>query len=206
MTKIFRYVILLSAVACVRRPPEDNLSLQLEAEVQALRDKNSLLEGRLAQCKDEITGISPDLARELYQVYAGGEILVERRDNLTFVILPSPLLFPADSLSLRQEALPMLDLLATALKLHPDQRVWVVGHADGAPTPKALLKQYPTALDWSSAQAAAVTRALVKEFELDARRFVVAGRGDASPLSTEDSEEARVRNRRVEIVFGAALP
>ncbi len=191
---------------CLHVPPDDALATRLESEVQALRVKNELMEARLARCADEELGLSPELARQLYQVFAGTEVLIERRDGMTLLLLPSDVLFPPDSLSLRQEATPILDLLATALQLHPDQRVWVVGHAERAPKPASLLKLYPSAWEWSAAQANVVVRTLVKQFALDPGRFVVAGRGSASPLSTEDTPEGHARNRRVEIVFGAALP
>ena len=197
---------LLLLLGCVRKPPPDPLSDQLESEVQALRARNEILDGRLARCTDEAMGIKPELARQLYQVFADTEVQVERRQNLTLLIYPGALLFPADSLTLRQEAMPMLDLLATALALHPDQRVWVVGYADRPPKPASLLKQYPTVWEWSAAQADVVMRTLVGKFNMEPARFVIAGRGDASPLSEEDTPEAHARNRRVEIVFGATLP
>lgn len=201
-----RLLLPLLVAGCLRKPPPDPLSDKLESEVQALRARNEILESRLARCTDEAMGINPDLARQLYQVFADTEVKVERRQNLTLLIFPGELLFPTDSLTLRQEALPMLDLLATALGLHPDQRVWIVGYADRPPKSASLAKLYPSTFEWSAAQASVVMRALIGKFSLDPARFVVAGRGDASPLSQEDTPEAHARNRRVEIVFGATLP
>ncbi len=198
--------LLLLLLACVKQPPQTDLEARLESEVQALRVKNQLLEERLARCADEQKGVSPELARQLYQVFAGTEVLVERRDGMTLLVLPADLLFPPESLTLRQEAVPLLDLLATALTLHPDERVWIVGHAEKPPKTPSLLKQHPGAWEWSEAQAAVVMRALVKQFGIDPARIVVAGRGSASPLSQDDTPEGHARNRRVEIVFGAALP
>lgn len=201
-----RSLLPLLALGCVHEAPPDPLAARLDSEVQAAHARNDILESRLARCTDEAMGIKPELARQLYQVFADTEVQVERRENLTLLIFPGALLFPNDSLTLRQEALPMLDLLATALALHPDQRVWVVGYADRPPKPSNLARLYPTVWEWSAAQADVIMRTLVQKFDMDAARFVIAGRGDASPLSTDDTPEAHALNRRVEVVFGATLP
>lgn len=197
---------LLLASCLLHRPPEDALATRLESEVQALRVKNQLLESRLALCANQELGADPELARQLYQVFGGSEVLVERREALTVLVLPGALLFPPESVTLRQEALPALDLLATALALHPEEQIWVVGHAVRPPKAASLAKQYPTAWEWSEAQANSVMRALVKQFGVDQRRLAVAGRGDASPLVDPAEPDAELRNRRVEVVFGASLP
>lgn len=168
---------------------------QLDREVIALRQKLKILEERLSGCSTG-GGVAP-VYPELVQVFAGGPVTVERTGMLTRVTLPGDLLFASGSLTLREESEYALDLLATALKLHMDLNVLVVGHTDAEAPPRALLKLYPTNWELSYARALAVTRELVEGHGVPYTRFTVAGRADLEPLTGNDTPEGRAVNRRV---------
>ena len=193
---------------CPKPPRADpHLVEQLDAEVLALKQQNQALLDRLQVC-DEDAGASDALVRDLQQVFTDFEVTVERRGRLAVLVIPSSLLFSGDSLTLRAESAPVLDLLGTALRLHPAEVIWVVGHTDAPPKPTSLAKLYPTAWEWAGAQANAVRKSLVLQHGVSVTRIMVASRGDASPRfsTASDPVASRAASRRVEIVFGATLP
>ncbi len=75
----------------------------------------------------------------------------------------------------------------------PKLNLLVVGHTDkqgGFEHNKALSQQ----------RAASVTAALTRDYSIDAGRLTPAGVGYLAPLATNDTEQGRAKNRRVELV------
>ena len=60
-------------------------------------------------------------------------------------------------------------------------------------------------LDLSVKRATTVTRLLLQNKGIAPERIVSAGRGDALPLDSENSREARQKNRRTEIILTPKL-
>ena len=52
----------------------------------------------------------------------------------------------------------------------------------------------------SAARAAVVIEALVGAYEIDGARLIPAGLGPTSPVASNETEEGKAKNRRVEIV------
>jgi outer membrane protein OmpA-like peptidoglycan-associated protein len=70
--------------------------------------------------------------------------------------------------------------------------VWVVGHTDSQGSAESNLAL-------SNARAAAVVRALTG-MGIAAARLAPYGAGPFAPVATNDTEQGRARNRRVELV------
>jgi outer membrane protein OmpA-like peptidoglycan-associated protein len=101
--------------------------------------------------------------------------------------------FSFNSDALRDESTPTLKEIADILTRHPDWRLDVNGHTDGIGA-----DQYN--LDLSKRRAAAVVKALVTSYHIDAGRLKSAGFGKSQPKDTNDTLEGRARNRRVELM------
>jgi flagellar motor protein MotB len=198
-------VVSLAGCDPFQRSDKASLVRQLDREVIALRIKNEQLEGRLLQGAGHSETPNPIYA-ELVQVFTGSEVEVVRSGNRTVVTLPSSLLFGSWGLTVRQEAAMTLDLLATALKLHPELKVVVVGHIDDAPMPAALRRQVGSAWELGAIRAAATARALIETYGVPGGRFMVASRGMEEPLVSNDTPEGRSRNRRVVLTLTPAFP
>jgi len=174
---------------------------QLDREVIALRLKVSRLQEQLATCADSA---APDpLYAELVQVMNGQEAAVSWLGRRTMVSIPLDELYAPDSLSLREEAWPILDLVAMAVKLHPEVAVTVVAHGDDSTPPAAARKILPTPWEWTAYRAASVARELAEGFGVSPHRITWAGRGAQDPISSNDTPEGRALNRRIVIVLEA---
>ena len=86
-----------------------------------------------------------------------------------------------------------LDVLAALLIENPAVRIQINGHTDNIGKPADNLQL-------STQRAKAVYEYLSRQ-GIDARRMTSKGWGDTKPVSSNDSEEERSRNRRTEIVI-----
>lgn len=181
---------------CVAMRADLALVNKLDREIIALQQQARYLEQAAEDCSDRET--PPDeLYLELHQVFSYMDIEVTREGRSTLLTLPGNELFAPGSVRIRDEAEKYLDLLATALTLHPEYRIHVEGHTDDTPIAGRLAKTFPTNWELSSARSAAVAVHLAKEYGLSASRFTVAGRAHYSPLADNSTTEGRALNRRV---------
>jgi len=101
--------------------------------------------------------------------------------------------FDFNKSDVKPESKPALEEVAKMLKANPSLRVWVVGHTDSVGTVEANQKL-------SEARAAAVAKALVAGYGIGAARLKGYGVGPLAPVASNDTEEGRAKNRRVELV------
>ena len=101
--------------------------------------------------------------------------------------------FDFDKAELKPESKPQLEELAKYLRSEPAAKVFVVGHTDGKGT-----LEYNT--DLSRRRAIAVAGALVNDYQISAARLSAHGAGPLAPVASNDTEEGRTLNRRVEVV------
>ena len=177
-------------------PDGGGLVGQLNREVQALQQQVRALEYEAATCRDGKAPPDP-LYQELHQVLSKTEVGVERRGRTTIVTFPASHLFGADELSLRQEARMTLDVMSTALKLHPRYRIEVEGHTDDGGVPTSLRRRFGDPFTFSAARAYSLVATMVDEFDVSGDRFSVIGRGSTQPIDTNDTDAGQRHNRRV---------
>ncbi len=93
----------------------------------------------------------------------------------------------------KAESTPALTEVARLLKTDPALKLWVVGHTDAVGTLDDNLKL-------SAARAEAVVAELVKTHGVAAARLKGQGVGPLAPVASNDAEDGRAKNRRVELV------
>jgi outer membrane protein OmpA-like peptidoglycan-associated protein len=133
-------------------------------------------------------------AAELKQNIPGA--VVERVGEGIQVTFASGLLFDFDSDDVRPEARTNLRNLAASLDKYPGSELLIVGHTDSVGT-----DAYNLGLSDRRAEAAATYLAAqgVSRSRIDAR-----GLGETEPVTPNDSEAGRSRNRRVEVAIYAS--
>ena len=94
---------------------------------------------------------------------------------------------------LKPESQPTLLEISKLLKIDTNLKLYVVGHTDNTGTLDANMK---LSLD----RAASVVNALVSQFSVNATRLTACGDGPTSPVASNDNEEGKALNRRVELV------
>ena len=101
--------------------------------------------------------------------------------------------FDTGSSVLKPESDAALGEIAKLLRADAALRLHVVGHTDNVGALDANLKL-------SQARADAVVQALVVKHLIAANRLRAAGAGPLAPVASNDAEEGRAKNRRVELV------
>lgn len=103
------------------------------------------------------------------------------------------ILFDTGKADIKPESAQAIGEVARLLKADAGLKVYVVGHTDGVGGVDANLKL-------SQARAEAVVQALVREHGVAAARLLAHGSGPFAPVASNDTEDGRARNRRVELV------
>jgi OmpA-OmpF porin, OOP family len=102
--------------------------------------------------------------------------------------------FEFDKATLLEQSFPLLNQVAAVVKEHPEiKRVRIEGHTDNVGT-----AEYNLTL---SLQRAESVRAYLIERGVDPERLDARGYGRARPITTNETEEGRAENRRVEFVI-----
>lgn len=103
------------------------------------------------------------------------------------------ILFDFDRAEIKADSKPTLDEIAKLLAAKPELNLDIVGHTDGKGT-----EAYN--LDLSSRRAANVVAALVGTYGIDGQRLSSRGAGMSQPVASNDTDEGRAKNRRVELI------
>ena len=85
------------------------------------------------------------------------------------------------------------------IKTHPDKRILVAGHTDNIGNQQSNFRL-------STARAEAVRDWLLDVSGITATQFAIQGYGDTRPIASNDTDEGRAKNRRVEITLVPNIP
>lgn len=90
-----------------------------------------------------------------------------------------------------------MDKLGNVLTRYGDNHIEVMGYTDTVPV--SAKSKYADNMELSQARAYSVYKFLVKEKKMSEEKLECAGRGEQDPVASNDTDEGRAMNRRVEI-------
>jgi OOP family OmpA-OmpF porin len=108
------------------------------------------------------------------------------------MVIPG-ILFDTGKSDVKPESAQALEQIVALMKQDAKLRVFVVGHTDNVGGLAANL-------DLSRRRAAAVVQVLASKYAVAADRLDAFGAGPYAPMASNDSEDGRALNRRVELV------
>jgi len=103
------------------------------------------------------------------------------------------ILFDTGKADLKPESKAALEQISKMLQKDPKMKVYVVGHTDNVGV-------LASNVDLSKRRAAAVVQALTSQYGVAADRLAPYGDGPYAPVASNDTEDGRSLNRRVELV------
>ena len=194
-----------NALTALRRRIEELTSLLAEKEAQAARDKIAIaslgksLNNALASRVQELQRFRSEFFGRLRDILRG-------RDDVRIVgdrfVFQSEVLFAQGQASIAAEGKQQLAKLAVALNQIaaeiPEDIDWVLqveGHTDDIPVRAG---RFADNWDLSTERALSVVRFLASQ-GLPPNRLAAAGYGEFQPLDSAGTDEARRRNRRIEM-------
>lgn len=132
-------------------------------------------------------------AKEIQQNIPGAT--VERVGEGIDVTFASGILFPFNSTEILPAGRANLQELANSLQKYATSDVLIVGHTDSVGT-----ETYNMDLSQRRADAAS---SYLRSLGVSSARIRTSGRGETEPVQSNDTEEGRQRNRRVEVAIYA---
>ena len=148
------------------------------------------------QAREQMQAVFQELGRLLEEGGMDGSVQLVPEERGLVVRFADRVLFDLGRAELRPEARRVLDTVAGVLEPLPNP-VRVEGHTDDLPIRN---ERFPSNWELSTARATTVVRYLIERHGFAPSRLSAAGYGEYHPLVPNDSEAARQRNRRVDLV------
>jgi chemotaxis protein MotB len=165
----------------------------LRGEVENLQRQKSQLEAANQQTKSQYDGLVSNLNEEVKK----GQLQVRQYKDMLTVEVAEQMFFDSGKAALKDSGKEVLKKVGEALKGYEDKIIRVVGHTDNVPIATA---QFPSNWELSAARATTVVRFL-QASGVPPERLTASGRGEFSPVASNDDAEGRRKNRRIEITL-----
>jgi chemotaxis protein MotB len=167
--------------------------LQLKGQAEQLQKEK---EQAIAGMKDTYESLVKELKQEIKE----GEIqITQLKDRLT-VNMVEKILFDSGSAVIKKNGKKVLDRVADILKGVSGHQIKVEGHTDNVPIGPTIIDKFPTNWELATARATTVVRYL-QERGVDPKLLSAEGYAEYRPVDSNDREEGRAKNRRIEIVL-----
>lgn len=179
---------------------EANSAMTREEE-SAERARRAREEAEQAKALAESSALAASLAKkEANLASEQAQSLQRQLENLQLrqtesgvVVTLGDVLFETGQTELRADAVSSLTEVVDLLQSEPGKKIRIEGHTDGVGEASANLKL--------SQQRADSVLATLVDLGVDASRVTVVGMGEDFPIASNDSEEGRSKNRRVDVIL-----
>lgn len=176
---------------------------RLKHELELVRKAREVQEAQLAKVKFEVLTVGEEIDRitkALEDKFGKSLVVTQHQDRLVLTML-GQVLFESGEADLTPLGLKIMNQVGQVLATLPGKSIQVEGHTDNHRIYGQLQKQYPTNWELSTARATTVLRYLIEQTGMDPNQFSATGFADRRPVMTNETEEGRAQNRRVEIVL-----
>jgi len=168
-----------------------------EAEKVSLERERAAKEAEIQR----LTKTHADLTRSLEAEIAKGNIRIQQvRDRLT-INMVDKVLFDSGRADVKPAGLKVLKQVSDILKNVTDKQIRIEGHTDNVPIGAKIKERFPTNWELSTARATSVIRYLIENGGVGRANISAGGYADTRPVASNDTEEGRTSNRRIEIVL-----
>ena len=181
---------------------------RIAKEREQLRQEQSQLAATLEQerlAKEEeikrLTRTQEELSKSLQDEIAKGNITIQQvRDRLT-INMVDRVLFDSGQAQVKPAGVKVLKQVGDVLNKITDKQIRIEGHTDNVPISTKLQDRFKTNWELSTARATTVVRYLIDQGGVDRQYLSAVGYADTHPIASNDSDEGRSSNRRIEIVL-----
>jgi len=186
-----------------RAAKEAEIQQQQERLKAEAADKARLEQERAAKEAEiqRLTRTHEELTKSLEAEIAKGDIKIKQvRDRLT-INMVDRVLFDSGQSRVKPSGLKVLKQVSDILKNVTDKQIRIEGHTDNVPIGVKLKERFQTNWELSTARATSVVRYLIEEGGVDRANLLAVGYADTKPIASNDTEEGRTANRRIEIAL-----
>ena len=147
----------------------------------------------LVELMPSLQKLTADLANEI----KAGSVELNLEPRGLVVSLKQTAFFPSGTDAIDPSTYPILEKVADALNAVSNP-LRIEGHTDSVPIHTARFRS-----NWelSAARSISMMEVMAARFHVDRQRVAIVGFADTAPQTSNDTEEGRARNRRVDIVI-----
>jgi chemotaxis protein MotB len=204
---------------------ENKKVADLREQVSKLVDENNLYLGMIGDQKSMIEDLQGELEKErtvveqkdkkisdlektrqeiensLKEQIAQKNIKIEEIEGKLKVTFVDKILFDSGSVKIKPKGREVLLTLADSFQDNKEQSIVVEGHTDDVQIGSTLQDRFPTNWELSAARATSVVRFLQEKGSITPERLTASGFSFYKPVDTNETDEGRKQNRRIEIIL-----
>lgn len=135
------------------------------------------------------------------------EVDVQVLKGVVYISLADNMLYKSGSYEINDRAAETLSKIAKIIMDYKDYDVLVEGNTDNVPVNQnsPLMKNIRNNWDLSTLRASSVVQFLQNHYGVDPKRMTAGGRGEYNPLTSNNTEVGKQRNRRTQIIITPKL-
>lgn len=180
-------------------------SARLESLKTALEDRSKRveeLEQVIAAKEAAMNALKTSISSALTD-FEGKGLTVEQRNGKVYVSMENKLLFNPGSWAVGLEGKKAIDQLGTVLAENPEISVLIEGHTDNDPYRGSEFVSGNW--DLSAKRATSIVKILEENKAIKRDNLTAAGRGEYAPIATNESNDGKATNRRIEVILTPKL-
>lgn len=177
---------------------------KLKADLDASSKRLSELEAYIAAKDASMKKLKETLLKSL-KAFDGKGLTVHEKDGKVYVSMENKLLFQTGSWAVNAEGKTAVVEVGKVLAQNPDLSVLIEGHTDDDKITGNLGGGIESNWDLSTKRATAIVNILSENKGINKQNLTAAGRGEFAPLMSNDTQEGKAKNRRIEIILTPKL-
>lgn len=184
-------------------------NISIEKLVDQINESNQYIR-HLVEVKSKSDSLNMVLSNNLTRSLSREEMKevdVQVMKGVVYISLADNMLYQSGSYEVNSRAKETLSKIAKIIQDYKDYDVLIEGNTDNVPvsTTSAKMKNIRNNWDLSALRASSVVQYLQDNFGVSPKRMTAGGRGEYNPVTTNDTEVGKMRNRRTQIIITPKL-
>ena len=179
-------------------------NVSIEKLVDQINESNQYIR-HLVEVKSKSDSLNMVLTNNLTRSLSREELKevdVQVLKGVVYIALADNMLYKSGSYEINERAAERLSKIAKIIKDYKDYDVLIEGNTDNVPISRENIRNN---WDLSCLRASSVVQALQNQYGVDPKRLTAGGRGEYNPLSDNNTEAGKLRNRRTQIIITPKL-
>ena len=179
-------------------------NVSIEKLVDQINESNQYIR-HLVEVKSKSDSLNMVLTNNLTRSLSREELKevdVQVLKGVVYISLADNMLYKSGSYEINDRAAETLSKIAKIIMDYKDYDVLVEGNTDNVPISRENIRNN---WDLSCLRASSVVQFLQTRYGVDPKRLTAGGRGEYNPLTTNNTEVGKQRNRRTQIIITPKL-
>ncbi len=179
-------------------------NISIEKLVDQINESNQYIR-HLVEVKSKSDSLNMVLQNNLTRSLSKEELKevdVQVLKGVVYISLADNMLYKSGSYEINDRAAETLSKIAKIIMDYSDYDVLVEGNTDNVPITRENIRNN---WDLSCLRASSVVQYLQTHYGVDPKRLTAGGRGEYNPLTTNNTEVGKQRNRRTQIIITPKL-